>query len=158
MPAPRIVLLGNDSSSLSLMHDRLSAEGYRTLRCRPQDVTDAHAVVKRVQADLVILDLWLAKRADGWAFLRHLCADLDTAHIPAIIASGQSEMPPGAAELLRTMGCHVMAQPFDAQELLGAIEAALGPSPVHAERDIREDAATDERSLDYPVAAAGEDA
>jgi DNA-binding NtrC family response regulator len=158
MPAPRIVLLSNDSSSLSLMHDRLSAEGYRTLRCRPQDVTDAHAVVKRVQADLVILDLWLAKRADSWAFLRHLCADRDTAHIPAIIASGQSEMPKGAAELLRTMACHVMAQPFDAEELLSAIAAALGPSPVHAGRDIREDAATDARSLAYPLAAAGEDA
>jgi DNA-binding response OmpR family regulator len=130
MTAPRIVLLGNDSSSLSLMHNLLIEEGYRTLRCRPQDVTDAHAVVKRAQADLVILDLWLAKRADGWAFLRRMCADLGTADIPAIIASGQPEVPPGAAELLRTMACHVMVKPFDAQELLCAIETVLGPSPA----------------------------
>jgi hypothetical protein len=45
MTVPRIVLLGNDYSSLSLIHDLLIAEGYRTLRCRPQDVTDAHAVL-----------------------------------------------------------------------------------------------------------------
>lgn len=134
MTAPRIVLLGNDFSSLSLMHTLLTDEGYRTLRCRPQDVTDAHAVVKRAQADLVVLDLWLAKREDGWAFLARMCADLETANIPAIIASGQPEMPPGAAELLRTMACHVLATPFDADELLRAIAAALGPLPVRRAR------------------------
>jgi len=130
MTAPRIVILGNDYSSLSLMHDRLIEEGYRTLRCRPRDVTDAHAVVRRTQPDLVILDLWLAKRADGWAFLTRLCADLETADIPAVIASGQPEMLPGQDELLRTMACHVMVKPFDAQELLRAIETVLGPSPA----------------------------
>jgi CheY-like chemotaxis protein len=130
MTAPRIVLLGNDYSSLSTMHALLIGEGYRTLRCRPQDVADAHAVVRRAHPDLVILDLWLAERADGWAFLRHLCADLETAAIPAIIASGQPELPPGAAALLRTMACQVMIKPFDSQELLRAIAAALGPSPA----------------------------
>src|SRR6476646_8345766 len=118
MTAPRIVLLSNDDAPLSAMHALLTAGGYRTLRCRPRDVTDAHAVVKRAQADLVILDLWLAKREDGWAFLARMCADLETMHIPAIIASGQPEMPPGAADLVRTMACHVMVKPFDAEELL----------------------------------------
>jgi DNA-binding response OmpR family regulator len=151
MTAPRIVVLGNDYSSLSLMHDLLIAEGYRTLRCRPQDVTDAHAVVKRAHADLVILDLWLAKRADGWAFLRRLCADLETADIPAIIASGQSEMPPGAAHLLRMMACHVMVKPFDAQELLRAIAAVLGPSPVHTASHADPSVA---ETADYPLLAA----
>lgn len=134
MTAPRIVLLGNDDAPLSAMHALLTAEGYRTLRCRPRDVTDAHAVVKRTQADLVILDLWLAKRADGWAFLRRMCADLGTMHIPAIIASGQPEMLPGQDALLRTMACQVMARPFDSQELLRAIETVLGPSPVRSNR------------------------
>jgi CheY-like chemotaxis protein len=136
MTAPRIVILGNDSSSLATMHDLLIEEGYRTLRCRPQDVTDAHAVVRHAHPDLVILDLWLAKREDGWAFLRRLCADLETANLPAIIASGQPEMPLGVAELLRTMQCQVMVKPFDSQELLRAIETALGPSPVQSHRGV----------------------
>jgi len=132
MTASRIVLLSNDDAPLAAMHALLSDEGYRTLRCRPRDVTDAHAVVKRAQADLVILDLWLAKREDGWAFLARMCADLATAHIPVIIASGQMETLPKQAEMLRTMQCHVLVKPFDAQELLCAIEAALGPSPAVA--------------------------
>ncbi len=135
MTAPKIVLLSNDSASLSAMHTLLTSEGYHLLRCRPQDVTDAHAVLKRAQADLVILDLWLAKREDGWAFLARMCADLETMHIPAIIVSGQREMLPKQAELLRTMHCHVMADPSDAHELLRAIVAALGPSPMRMSPD-----------------------
>lgn len=130
MITPRIILLGNDSSSLSTMHNLLVDAGYRTLRCRPRDVTDAHAVVKIAQADLVILDLWMAKREDGWAFLARLCADLKTAHIPAIIASGKPEMLPGQADLLGAMQCHVMVKPFDTEELLRTVERMLGPSPV----------------------------
>ncbi|MGI8689231.1 MAG: response regulator [Thermomicrobiales bacterium] len=132
MAAPRIVLLSNDDTSLSAMHALLTDQGYRTLRCRPRDVTDAHAVVKRAEADLVILDLWLAKREDGWAFLTRMCADLETAQIPAIIASGPMEMLPGQDEMLRTMQCHVLVKPFDTQELLRAIETALGPPPIEA--------------------------
>jgi len=132
MTAPRIVLLGNDDAPLAAMYALLTDAGYRTLRCRPRDVTDAHAVVKRTQADLVILDLWLAKREDGWAFLARMGADRATAQIPAIIASGPMERLPGQDEMLRTMRCHVLVTPFDAEELLAAIEAALGPSPVAA--------------------------
>jgi CheY-like chemotaxis protein len=122
-------------------------------------VTDAHAVVRRAHPDLVILDLWLAKREDGWAFLRRLCADLETAHTPAIIASGQPAMPSGAAEPLRTMQCQVMVEPCDSRELLRAIEMALGPSPVRSHRDTtmpgapQADPSVAETS-DYPLATA----
>jgi DNA-binding response OmpR family regulator len=149
MIAPRIVLLGNDYPTLTLMRNRLIEEGYRVLRCRPQDVINAHAVVKRMQANLVILDFWLMKRADGWAFLRGMCADRETADIPAIIASGQSEMPPGQDELLRTMACHVMVKPFDAEELLRAIVVALGRSPVRSQHGVSVYAAS---HADPPVA------
>ncbi len=135
MTAPVIMLLSNDDTHLSAMHALLTDEGYRMLRCRPRDVTDAHAVVKRAQADLVILDLWLAKREDGWAFLRRMCADLETMHIPAIIASGQPEMLPQQDALLRTMQCHVLRTPFDGQELLHAVTTMFAPSPVQSPRD-----------------------
>ncbi len=128
MTAPCIALLGNDSSSLSSMRDLLIAEGYRTLRCRPQEVTDAHAVVKRAQADLVILDLWTVPRQDGWAFLRRLWTDIDTTHLPAIVVAGETDIVPIAADLLRTMRCRVLRRPLDARALRGEIAAALGPS------------------------------
>ena len=130
MMAPLIVLLGNDASSLAALHEVSSDAGYRTLRCRPQEVTDARAVLKRADADLAILDLWAARREDGWAFLRRLWADIDTTHLPSIVVTGETEAPPMGADLLRTMHCQVMRKPLDARELLRKIAAALGPSPA----------------------------
>ena len=50
MTAPTIATLDNDPSFLAVMHDLLAAAGHRTLRCRPRDVTNAHAVVRRARA------------------------------------------------------------------------------------------------------------
>ena len=49
MTAPTIAILDNDPSFLSVMHDLLTAAGYRTLRCRPRDVRDVHMLVRRFQ-------------------------------------------------------------------------------------------------------------
>lgn len=130
MTAPMIVLLGNDSASLAALHTLSAAAGYRTLRCRPQEVTNAHAVVKRAQADLVILDPWAGRGGDGWALLRRLWADLDTTHIPAIVLVGAAEMLPIEVDMLRMMHCQVLRKPLDAAPLLRTIAAALVPSPA----------------------------
>lgn len=140
MRVPRIAILDNDSFSLGALYTLLTDEGYRIFRCRPRDLTDAHAVVKRAAADLVILDRWLAKRADGWLFLKRLCADRDTAHIPAIIAASKPDIPPRTADLRLAVRYQVMVKPFDANELLAAIEAVLGPSPAARACDTNVDA------------------
>ncbi len=124
MAAPRIVILDNDSFALGALHDLLADAGYRVFRCRPRDVADAYAVVKRARADVVILDRWLAKREDGWALLKRLWADLDTTHIPAIVVAGEADALPVAGELLRAMRCRVVRRPLDAGALLGAIAQA----------------------------------
>jgi len=130
MTTPRIALLDNDPAALSLLHELLTDEGYRTLHCRPDDMVSAHALMKRARPALVILDLWSAKREGGRAFLTHLWGDGETAYIPAIITSGPKEMPPRQDEMLRTTRCQVLGTPFDARELLRAIETVLGPSPA----------------------------
>jgi DNA-binding NtrC family response regulator len=152
MTAPRIVLLDNDPFSLGALHDLLDDAGYRIFRCRPQDVTDAHAVVKRARADLVILERWLAKREDGWAFLKRLWGDAETTHIPAIIVSGEPASLPVQADVLHALHCQVVRAPCDARELLGAIAAVLGPSPVQRERDLRRQTIP---SVDPPIPITG---
>lgn len=123
MTAPRIVILDNDSFALGALHDLLTDAGYRIFRCRPRDVADAHAVVKRAGADMVILDRWLAKREDGWTFLKRLWADLDTTHVPAIVVVDGMDALPGEGELWRAMRCRVVRRPLDVGALLGEIEA-----------------------------------
>ncbi len=125
MTAPRIVLLGNDYAALSPMHEMLTDAGYRTLRCRPDDVISAHALVKRARPALVILDLWLAKREDGWAFLTRLWDDRETARIPALIVTGEPVVLPEHAAVLHARHYLIMKKPFDLPDLLTAIATIL---------------------------------
>ncbi|MDQ2787799.1 MAG: response regulator [Chloroflexota bacterium] len=125
MTAPMIAVLDNDPSFLSLMHALLTDEGYRTLRCRPDDVVSAHALVKRARPALVILDLWLAKREDGWAFLTRLWDDRETARIPALIVTGEPVVLPEHAAVLHAKHCPIVRKPFDWQDLLTAVATIL---------------------------------
>jgi len=141
--APMIALLDNDPSFLSLMHDVLTDEGYRTLRWCAGECEDAHALLRRAQPQLIILDLALKQRDDGWNCLTRLWEDRETTRIPAIIVSGRSEDMPMQTDILRAMHCQVMRKPFrlhdlrdlhDLHDLLIAVERAIGRSPTKCAR------------------------
>jgi DNA-binding response OmpR family regulator len=163
MTAPMIALLDNDPSFLSLLHDLLADEGYRTVRCRPDDVLSAHALVKLMRPALVILDLWLAERDGGWTFLKHLWGDAETTQIPALVVTEELALLPAQIDVLRALHCPVLRKPFDLQDLLDAIGSVLGPSPVQRARGLHLHAipSTDPSAPDaadpLAVAADGED-
>jgi CheY-like chemotaxis protein len=137
MTAPMIALLDNDPPFLSAMHDLLTGEGYRTLRCRPDDVLEAHALVRRFQPALVILDRWW-QGDDGWDFLKHLWADPRTTHIRVVLTAGE-EAPSSSlhSEILRAMRCRLLRTPMDRDGLLRAVEAVLGPPSIGRAPDRR---------------------
>ncbi|MDQ2785234.1 MAG: response regulator [Chloroflexota bacterium] len=130
MTAPIIAILDEDPSFLSAMQALLIPVGYRTLRCRPNDVVDVYALVKRYQPALVILDRGWGRGSDGWEFLKHLWADPQTTQIGVVLTAGQTLRPSLQAEALRTMCCQVVRTPVDRRELLRAIEAVLGPLSI----------------------------
>ncbi len=143
MTAPMIALLDNDPTFLSLMRDVLTEEGYRTLLWHPAEGSDAHALLRREQPHLVVLDLSLERCDDGWDVLRRLWGDFETTQIPAIILSGQPETLPVKTNVLRALHCQVLRKPFrlhdlrdlrDLHDLLTAIERVLGRSPMKAAR------------------------
>jgi len=86
-----------------------------------------HAVVKRAEADLVILDLWSAGHPDGWTCLGRLWADRNTAHIPTILVTGETEAALTVeVGLLQTKHCQRITKPVNTRVLLRTIKAALG--------------------------------
>ena len=138
MTHPIIAILDNDPSFLSLMHDVLSEEGYRTLLWHPGEESDVHALLRRAQPHLVVLDLWLKRRDEGWDVLKRLWGDCETTQIPAVILSGSPEILPVKVDALRALHCQVVRKPFrlhdlrdlrDLYDLLAAIERVLGRSP-----------------------------
>ena len=158
MTAPMIAVLDNDPSFLSLMHELLTDEGYRTLRWHASEWARAHAVLRRLQPHLVILDLWMEERDDGWAFLKRLWGDMETTHIPTVIVTGEPELLPVPIDVLHALHCQLVRRPFDLQDLLTAIEAVLGPSPVQWERGTRSHAAMigNPHANDTTIAAAAD--
>ncbi len=137
MTAPAIAVLDNDLSFLSSMHDLLTGEGYRALLWHTQAERDLHTLLRRAQPALVILDLWIEKRDDGWEFLKGVWGDVETTHIPAVIVSGKQALPPVRVDVLRAMHCPVVRTPFDLPDVLVAIAQVLGPSPVRWDRGMR---------------------
>lgn len=134
MTAPVIAVLDNDPSFLSLMHELLTEEGYVPLLWRASAQPDPHALLRQMQPALVILDLWIERCDDGWELLKHLWADAETTHIPAVILTGEPVVLPVRAELLRAMRCAVVRKPFHLQDLLDTIAAMLGPFHMNKDR------------------------
>lgn len=143
MMAPIIALLDNDPSFLTLMHDVLTDEGYRTLRWCAGGCEDTHALLRSAQPQLIILDRSLQQRDDSWEFLKRLWGDFETMQIPTIIVSGQPDVLPVTANALQAKHCEVVRKPFrlhdlrdlrDLHNLLTAVERAIGRSPAKCAR------------------------
>lgn len=127
MTAPMIALLDDDPAFLSQMHDLPTTAGYRTLRYRPQEVADMHALVKGFRPALVILDCWWRSSTARWEFLKKIWADPATMHTGVILTTDQAVGPSLQIQILRAMRCSVVAKPLDRDKLLRAIAAVLGP-------------------------------
>lgn len=103
MTAPVIAVLDNDPFFLSLMHDLLTDEGYTPLLWHASEWARAHALLRRLRPHLVILDLWMEGRDDGWAFLKRLWGDAKTTHIPTVIVTGEPQSLPVQADVLHAL-------------------------------------------------------
>ncbi len=81
--------------------------------------------MRRRQLALVILDLHLEHTEAGWMLLNQLRLDPVTAHIPAILSSGDRDFLRQRARVLQAKGCAILEKPFDPQVLVRLIEQRL---------------------------------
>jgi len=122
MAEQRTVLVADDDDALrGLIADLLEGD----LGLRVVSVADGYQAILAVQReppDLIILDLRMP-RVDGYGVLRWLRARGTTATIPvlALTASTEADLEHALAR-----GCRgAVAKPFDIDELLGSVRAAL---------------------------------
>jgi CheY-like chemotaxis protein len=106
------------------MQDLLSGgEGYEVFTC--DSWVDSLEFVKRVQPDLVMLDLMLGRERAGWAVLELLRSDPTTSSTPVILCSAAVRALDGQTEGCNDFAVEVIAKPFDVEDLLLAIERLL---------------------------------
>lgn len=118
-----IAVVETDAALRCLLVDILWDAGYRAI-CSATS-TDTLAMLREHQPALVILDLWLECRDAGWHILEEIWRSPATAQLPVLVCSGDLASLQEHATALSTQGCAVLPLPFDLDNLLRVIDAAI---------------------------------
>jgi CheY-like chemotaxis protein len=125
MAGEMIVVVDDDTATLELL-DALPRDAGYQVRVQA-DFEAAFQMIARVQPDLVLLDLMVGQTEAGWTILTVLRADPLTAHIPAILYSGNARFLETRAGILRRKKrCEILIKPFTQAALLAKIVQVLG--------------------------------
>lgn len=120
-----IVVVEDDPALRTLLCDILEDEGFRAIAVSWPDMLD-HTLL--ASADLVITDLLFDYEPRGLEVLRTARNDHQPA-LPTLICSGAREQLEHHAAELAQLGAHLLLKPFGIDDLLGAVERALGLTP-----------------------------
>ncbi len=114
-----ILIIEDDAATRELMGNVLMDEGYDVVVAE----SGASALIQLDLAlpDLITLDLGLFD-VDGLALLHMLRQRAETSSIPIVVVSARGALPHDAFALSQAQ----VAKPFDLEDLLGAVRAALG--------------------------------
>jgi CheY-like chemotaxis protein len=118
-----IAVVETDAALRCLLVDILWDAGYRAIY--PATSTDTLVMLREHQPALVILDLWLECRDAGWRVLEEIWRSPATAQLPVLVCSGDLASLQEHATALSTHGCAVLPMPFDLDNLLRVIDAAI---------------------------------
>ncbi len=123
--AARIMVVDDTQEILDLFEDLLTDEGYEVVlySFNIQDMAE----VERARPDLLILDLVIGGEETGWQMLQKLRMRRSTAHIPVIVCTAAAKAVQEMEGFLKTKNVGLMLKPFDIDELLAAVKAALRP-------------------------------
>jgi len=76
--------------------------------------------------DVIIIDIRLQNREDGWKILEQVRLDPMTTDIPAIVCSADTQFLRWKRRQLQELDCAVLEKPFRLADLLRAVRTMLG--------------------------------
>jgi len=118
-----ILAIDNSQAVLDLFRELLEGEGYRvSIQSYVDKDLDA---IKDLTPDLIILDYMWGAEDGGWSLLQLLRMDPGTKDIPIVLCTGAVAEAGELQPHLEEMDVRVVLKPFDLDDLLGAIRAAL---------------------------------
>jgi|SRR5271157_6301716 len=122
----KILIVEDDPDMVRAMAVRLKRQGYDLLVAT--DAISAIGLARRGKPDLIVLDLGLPG-GDGFMVMKRLKSLPDLMLVPIIVVSARD--PRFSEPLALQAGADLFLQkPFEAAELLGAIQNALGSGGV----------------------------
>jgi DNA-binding response OmpR family regulator len=116
--AKKIMIVDDDPNIVSYLEDFLGDNGYDT--CSASDGSDAMAVVKKENPDLITLDLEMPEEW-GPRFYRKLMKENEYKKIPVIVITG---LTGGKYAIQKAVAS--LTKPFDRDELLRIVKDTIG--------------------------------
>ena len=118
---PRVLIVEDEPEIQDLIGDLLLLEGYEvhTLDRIPHGLDP----IRQLAPDVIVLDLRLPGLG-GVELLRLLAADRQLSSTPVVICSGAGDLREAHAEEFATLGCEVVAKPFELDEIIEAVRRA----------------------------------
>ena len=105
----------------------LTQEGYRVSKAHSGEEGLEKAF--GVGPDLIVLDLWLPK-ISGWEVLRRLKSDESTKHIPVLVITGHTAIPPKECDGFLTKPCQLEQLGAEIAHRVGALAPESPRPPV----------------------------
>jgi DNA-binding response OmpR family regulator len=122
--AARIMVINDTQEILELFRDLLTGEGYE-VSLYSYGVHDMKEV-ERVAPDLIIIDYLIGDERTGWQMLQKLKMTRGTAAIPIIVCTAALNQVKEIEGWLTQKRITVVLKPFDVDDLLAAVQRALG--------------------------------
>jgi DNA-binding response OmpR family regulator len=126
--APLIYVVEDDPEIRAIFEELLRDAGYRVLGC--STAQEAQSFIGGEPPDLVLLDNHLEQYAAGWALLTELRAGAATATLPVILISADVQFLRMWDADLVAKRCFAIEKPFDLDDVLTTVYAAIGVAPV----------------------------
>ncbi len=120
----RIMVMNDTQEILELFELILTDAGYM-VTLHAYSLRDLDEVT-HTMPDLIISDHIPFKEQQGWQFLQKLKMLRETATIPVIVCTTSSGLVRENEGWLKGKGVTIVAKPFDIDELLHAVELAIG--------------------------------
>ncbi len=119
------ILALNDSPAMGdLLAELLKDEGYQAtaMSYRTNDLP----AIAAASPDLIVLDVLTGSEQAGWRLVERLKAEPGTRAIPIVLCTNALEQVEAMWWLVDPIGIWVVPKPFTFDDVLQAIEAALG--------------------------------
>jgi CheY-like chemotaxis protein len=117
-----VAIVEDDNAIREVMEEVLNEAGYLCLSAT--SATGAVELLEHARPHLVILDIVLGG-GSGWRVLDQLKSRRETAAIPVIVCTADTEALSTHQTILRERGVHCLPKPFDVDELVRLANEAL---------------------------------
>lgn len=127
---PHVLCINHSREILNLLRDLLEGEGFRVSTLTAVD-RNLDAIVA-LRPDVITIDYMWSTSDNEWTFLTLITIDPRTSGIPVVLCTGAVTQVQDLREHLSLLGIRVVLKPFNVEDMIQAVQAALADRMVNA--------------------------